>query len=224
MLVPTLGAALITVTRIQDARHHPFDVITGSLLGVACAWVSYRQYFPSLAESWRKGRAYPIRSWGTAPAGPTDVVAEREIARDQGVEPFRAPSARFPAQEYEASDAGGGSEPTREANVFRAQVSATERLRQQEFPGAPRKDGPVAYPGATGYVGARGRGSDAGWDNSSDENGQTSYELQPQYRPPPRITTPDILGPSEANSRASSRPPKGGEASPPGRDVIAEAR
>lgn len=67
VMIPTLGAALIAVSRIMDARHHPFDVITGSLLGVAMAWASYRQYFPPLSEPWKKGRAYPIRSWGIEP-------------------------------------------------------------------------------------------------------------------------------------------------------------
>lgn len=67
VMIPTLGAGLIAVSRIMDARHHPFDVITGSLLGVAMAWASYRQYFPPLSEPWKKGRAYPIRSWGTEP-------------------------------------------------------------------------------------------------------------------------------------------------------------
>lgn len=54
----------------MDARHHPFDVITGSLLGVFTAWASYRQYFPPLSEPWKKGRAYPIRSWATEPKIP----------------------------------------------------------------------------------------------------------------------------------------------------------
>lgn len=72
VMVPTLGAILIAVSRIMDARHHPFDVITGSFLGIVCAYVSYRQYFPSVTEAWHKGRAYPIRSWGTEPHNPFD--------------------------------------------------------------------------------------------------------------------------------------------------------
>ncbi|KAI5289866.1 hypothetical protein KEM54_003014 [Ascosphaera aggregata] len=64
---PVVGAALIAISRIMDARHHPFDVITGSMLGVVCAWVAYRQYFPPLSDYAAKGRAYPIRSWGSEP-------------------------------------------------------------------------------------------------------------------------------------------------------------
>ncbi|KAL4784827.1 phosphatidic acid phosphatase type 2/haloperoxidase [Aspergillus varians] len=70
VMFPCLGATLIAVSRIMDARHHPFDVITGSLLGIICASISYRQYFPSLSEPWKKGRAHPIRSWGTEPTYP----------------------------------------------------------------------------------------------------------------------------------------------------------
>lgn len=71
--VPLLAASLVAVSRIMDARHHPFDVITGSMLGVVCGFVAYRQYFPPLSEPWRKGRAYPIRTWGSDPAGPDTV-------------------------------------------------------------------------------------------------------------------------------------------------------
>ncbi|KAL7276942.1 hypothetical protein RUND412_000034 [Rhizina undulata] len=66
VMIPLLSAALVAVSRIMDARHHPFDVISGSLLGFFVAWASYRQYFPSLNEPWKKGRAYPARTWGTS--------------------------------------------------------------------------------------------------------------------------------------------------------------
>ncbi|KAG0128163.1 phosphatidic acid phosphatase type 2/haloperoxidase [Tuber indicum] len=65
VLIPLLAASLVAVSRIMDARHHPFDVITGGMMGFFVAYVSYRQYFPPLSETWKKGRAYPMRSWGT---------------------------------------------------------------------------------------------------------------------------------------------------------------
>ncbi|KAG7002214.1 hypothetical protein G7Y79_00028g062350 [Physcia stellaris] len=80
VLVPTLAAALIAGSRIMDARHHPFDVISGSLLGIVVAWCAYRQYFPPVSEPWHKGRAYPIRSWGTEPKVPRQDY--QEMPRD----------------------------------------------------------------------------------------------------------------------------------------------
>lgn len=80
VLVPTLAAALIAGSRIMDARHHPFDVISGSLLGIVVAWCAYRQYFPPISEPWHKGRAYPIRSWGTEPRVPRQNY--QEMPRD----------------------------------------------------------------------------------------------------------------------------------------------
>ncbi|PYH92879.1 phosphatidic acid phosphatase [Aspergillus ellipticus CBS 707.79] len=74
VMIPCLAATLVAVTRIMDARHHPFDVITGSLLGIICACISYRQYFPSLSEPWKKGRAYPIRTWGQDPVPPVALA------------------------------------------------------------------------------------------------------------------------------------------------------
>ncbi|PYH40511.1 phosphatase PAP2 family protein [Aspergillus saccharolyticus JOP 1030-1] len=74
VMIPSLGATLVAVSRIMDARHHPFDVITGSLLGIICAIISYHQYFPPLSQPWKKGRAHPIRSWGTDPLPPSDTM------------------------------------------------------------------------------------------------------------------------------------------------------
>jgi len=68
VLTPLLAASMVAISRIMDARHHPFDVLSSSILGTFIAWVAYRQYFPSLSEPWKKGRAYPIRSWGMDPA------------------------------------------------------------------------------------------------------------------------------------------------------------
>ncbi|KAL4737916.1 hypothetical protein BDV11DRAFT_171515 [Aspergillus similis] len=70
IMLPYLGATLIAASRIMDARHHPLNLNTGSLLAMICASISYRQYFPSLAEPWKKGCAHPIRSWGTTPTNP----------------------------------------------------------------------------------------------------------------------------------------------------------
>ena len=60
VLTPSLGAALVAGSRIMDARHHPFDVLSGSLIGIIFAWAAYRQYFPSVSEFHAKGRAYPM--------------------------------------------------------------------------------------------------------------------------------------------------------------------
>ena len=55
---------MIAGSRIIDARHHPFDVMFGSALGILCGWACYRQYFPPVSHTWEKGRAYPMRTWG----------------------------------------------------------------------------------------------------------------------------------------------------------------
>ncbi|KAI9817347.1 MAG: hypothetical protein M1832_004653 [Thelocarpon impressellum] len=100
VLLPTLGAALIADSRIMDARHHPFDVLSGSLLGIVSAWVAYRQYFPPITEPWKKGRAYPIRSWGTTPDGP------------DGKEPLRAGATTSAAADEERAYGAGSTDPS----------------------------------------------------------------------------------------------------------------
>lgn len=41
---PTLGAALVATSRLQDYRHHYFDVISGSLLGAIIAYAVFSKY------------------------------------------------------------------------------------------------------------------------------------------------------------------------------------
>ncbi|KAL8712217.1 MAG: hypothetical protein Q9225_006973 [Loekoesia sp. 1 TL-2023] len=119
VLIPTLGAALIAVSRIMDARHHPFDVISGSLLGIIVAWAAYRQYFPPVTESWRKGRAYPIRTWGTEPTIPGSEY--NGLIRDGEDQPPQR-NRTFPL------DATGDQRE----NVFRQQISRSQRRRQDD--------------------------------------------------------------------------------------------
>lgn len=78
VLIPLLAASMIAISRIMDARHHAFDVVTSSLLGIFIAWVAYRQYFPPLSEVKQKGRAHPIRTWGTTQAHETHFGDEEE--------------------------------------------------------------------------------------------------------------------------------------------------
>ena len=151
------------------------------MLGALCAWVAYRQYFPSHAESWRKGRAFPIRSWGTEPVGPHEAIAEREVARDQGLEPWGIPRTSVPQIRVDDDDPEHGGE----TNVFRRQVSTTERLRQAEFPGAPRTDGPTAYSAPGRVNSSSGRVvENHDWESSTDESDHEVFEMQPQYRVP----------------------------------------
>ena len=211
VLLPTLGASLIAISRIEDARHHPFDVITGSMLGTLTGFCAYRQYFPPLSEPWRKGRAYPIRSWGTEPVGPLD--SEREVARDQGVEPLRTPAMRIdeeqPHTEHPELDVRSDPDSNESRNVFREQIAETNHLRQQEY--SAQRTGPSPnYSNTfdshqpsdpfTTSGNRRGR-TDGYWSSSSSEHGndEDGYELQPRYHlddpPPHTVVSPVELQP-----------------------------
>ncbi|KNG47478.1 lipid phosphate phosphatase 1 [Stemphylium lycopersici] len=131
VMVPALGAALITGTRIMDARHHPFDVLSGALLGILVSWGSYRQYFPPVSETWRKGRAYPIRAWGKASRAPPQPT----IMVEDDVRPLRQMSKPMDEERGEASGYSsttavpGDSEAG--GNVFRQQINNSQRRRQE---------------------------------------------------------------------------------------------
>lgn len=190
VMIPLLAATLIAVSRIMDARHHPFDVITGSLLGVFTAWASYRQYFPSLFEPWKKGRAYPIRSWATGPRAPTKIP----IDIDEGVIPLR--------------DEAAGSEqlyaPARQTNPGESfPLTPQQRQRQQHFAAS---DGPV-------YRGQRHRDHDGEYSVSSSEDESRVFEPhhlavendhQPydtSYHSPARTPSPGHLESGASGSR-----------------------
>ncbi|KAL2353032.1 phosphatidic acid phosphatase [Cryomyces antarcticus] len=200
VLIPTLGAALVAGSRIMDARHHPFDVVSGSLLGILVAWGSYRQYFPPVTEPWRKGRAYPIRSWGREPLPPADAVR----AADEGVEPLRRKPLSTDEEQPSSSGYTGPGVSTTDPNVFRAQVSASQRRRQDDrgvfsaaaAAAAAAAAGPAPLSSTNPFVGPstssgrRGgprhdRDNDGYWSSSSDSDrddpDRDAHELQPSY-------------------------------------------
>lgn len=196
-MVPSLGAGLIAISRIMDARHHGFDVISGSLLGVLTAYTAYRQYFPPLTEAWRKGRAFPIRSWGTDPTGPDGSQVQREIIRDRGVEPMRKPTIRadeeqnVPLQTPDLSNAGAGS------NVFRNQVSDVERMRSLHAGPSSSYSAPFENvpPVPTSQRGRPGHNEPRDyWSSSEDGDDEDAFEMQPRSKytlaDPPSHTIP----------------------------------
>lgn len=180
VLVPSLGAALIAGSRIMDARHHPFDVLSGSLMGILVAWGSYRQYFPPVSESWRKGRAYPIRAWGKGPAMPPPVADD--------VQPLRVVRTQTDEEQGISSAVPGSEEHG--GNVFRQQISQSQRRRQQEFGGIQPSDtmsstysqNVAGYqgqlPASNPFANPRSRHDNYEYSSSEDDD---NIELQPAY-------------------------------------------
>lgn len=153
IMTPCVGATLIAVSRIMDARHHPFDVITGSLLGVLCAYIAYRQYFPPISEPWKKGRAYSIRSWGTESTVPAHAMP---LGSSDSTAALRNP-------EEERLDA--------------------PPLPQTSPPPQHRLSRGPTYTPATGnpYAPETYRRDDGNWSSSSEEDVADGYEMQHGY-------------------------------------------
>lgn len=49
-VLPLLIASYIAISRTEDYRHHPTDVMAGALLGSVIAYASYRTFFPPLSS------------------------------------------------------------------------------------------------------------------------------------------------------------------------------
>lgn len=194
VMAPTIAAAVIAGSRIMDARHHPFDVLFGSALGLLVAWGSYRQYFPPLSETWRKGRAYPIRAWGRQPIAPEQLT----LRIDGDSEPLRP--LRRPTDEERGASSGFSTQTTvaggsgeHDSNVFRQQINQSQRRRQeqgQEF-GVQHSDTMNStisnkvrgyqnqMPGSSPFGADAVRRNDT-YDYSSSED-EGNYELQQTY-------------------------------------------
>ncbi|KAK9463248.1 phosphatidic acid phosphatase type 2/haloperoxidase [Lipomyces oligophaga] len=82
VMFPLLGAGAIATSRIKDHRHHGTDVLSGSIIGLAVAWAAYRLYYPSLADTARQGRAWPIRMYGSSKLSPPVPFAD-ELVDDE---------------------------------------------------------------------------------------------------------------------------------------------
>lgn len=195
IMVPILAATLVAVSRIMDARHHPFDVITGGLLGIACAVVSYHQYFPPISESWRKGRAYPIRTWGTQPPQP---MGAQLTSCNESTAALRNPEA----DRLSPSDARGRSASPSNLPVPEASGYGTNPFASQAYPRRPHDHNP-----------------EGNW-SSSEEDVADGYEMQHGYamaaNPAVRAYPPPYGADTAYSSQAPAVPAGSGIHSPSG--------
>ncbi len=86
-LAPFLGAAFIAISRLEDYRHGPLDVLAGSLLGFTVAHFNWRRYYPSLwSKDCDEPYVHPV-SRESSPNSGFQRVRDEEEAFD-GVEEF----------------------------------------------------------------------------------------------------------------------------------------
>ena len=65
-LIPVSIATYIASTRYSDFRHHGFDIIFGSLMGITLSWISFRLYHLPIRRGagWSWGPRSAERAWG----------------------------------------------------------------------------------------------------------------------------------------------------------------
>jgi diacylglycerol diphosphate phosphatase/phosphatidate phosphatase len=173
VLTPSLAAALISGSRIMDARHHPFDVLSGALIGIIFAWVAYRQYFPALHDYRAKGRAFPMRTWGRDPLGKRDAdyvygYQEPVVTSTENVVLTTAPAS---------------------GNHFRDEISKSQRHRTVQSPRRAAHTGDISEarfntnppPPVPAHAPRTPREQE--WEDVTVRDGTTpeEYELRPQY-------------------------------------------
>lgn len=99
IIVPIGGAVYICLSRYMDYAHHGFDILSGSILGAVCAYVSFRWYHLPIGRGsgWSWGprssdRAFAI---GVGECGYVDEAEDYgERERENAFEPNRTSSAK----------------------------------------------------------------------------------------------------------------------------------
>jgi membrane-associated phospholipid phosphatase len=61
-ILPLILAIFESISRVLDNRHHPFDVIVGSLGGLLCAWVGCQFVLLPNARRMEEVDEIPIKS------------------------------------------------------------------------------------------------------------------------------------------------------------------
>ncbi|KAG8894930.1 hypothetical protein FRB99_000892 [Tulasnella sp. 403] len=108
--IPLVGATLIAITRTMDYRHHPVDVLVGSVVGLVIAHFCYRQYYPSLM--------HPLSHRPYSPRIPRDEVEETPVTK-QADAPQAGPSAPWGTGLVSNAAAETGMEPGPDDTVQR---------------------------------------------------------------------------------------------------------
>jgi len=84
VLVPIASAIYIASTRFTDFRHFGFDLLFGSLIGITCAWFSFRLYHLPITRGagWAWGPRSYERAWGIG-VGRGSYVGTEGWSRDR---------------------------------------------------------------------------------------------------------------------------------------------
>ncbi|KAL7752213.1 hypothetical protein RI367_002258 [Sorochytrium milnesiophthora] len=97
-LIPTVGAALVALSRVRDDRHHLLDVTVGYLLGAGIAYLTFRNFYLPLIHEWCNTPIYILNALsadGNKSDVNTDLEAANSIIRhDEGFDPQSGNSSR----------------------------------------------------------------------------------------------------------------------------------
>lgn len=94
---PIVTALFVTASRWYDHRHHGFDIIVGSLIGIFFAWLGFRWYHMPISQgggwAWAP-RTQPLwigvgrrGGWTTHPSSSSSPLPHRITDEEQGLNP-----------------------------------------------------------------------------------------------------------------------------------------
>ena len=87
-LIPISAAAYISSTRYSDFRHHGFDIIFGSLMGILLSWISFRLYHLPIRRGagWSWSPRSASKAWfsGVSVAGCSGEMNHKRLDLETG--------------------------------------------------------------------------------------------------------------------------------------------
>ncbi|KAL8799223.1 MAG: hypothetical protein Q9182_006057 [Xanthomendoza sp. 2 TL-2023] len=123
LLIPICLAIYISSTRYSDFRHHGFDILFGSLMGISISWFGFRMYHLPIRRG--GGCAWGPRSEARAFATGIGLGGYREGQRKRDDEHHDLESGKDASQEMSREFVNGGygmMEPSNPAQQQPAQV------------------------------------------------------------------------------------------------------
>ena len=78
----------VTSTRFSDFRHHGFDILFGSLMGILISYISFRMYHLPIRRGagWSWGPRSASRAWGISVGTPGYVGDQERLTKKRDVE------------------------------------------------------------------------------------------------------------------------------------------
>ena len=125
LIVPLGVACFVCATRFYDYRHHGFDIISGSFIGIFTSWFSFRLYHMPVARGsgWSWGPRSAGRAFGVG-VGSNGYVSAEDLPQREAQDDLELGflPRRSPMQTDSTYDPGAGTNMRSKSLIGRSET------------------------------------------------------------------------------------------------------